>query len=1071
MGIVYCAVDLKLNREVAVKVLPPELVADPDRRRRFVQEAQAAAALNHPHIAVVHEIDEADGVTFMAMELIGGEKLSEVLARGPLPVTRSLELVLEAAEGLARAHDRGIVHRDVKPANLIVTEDGHIKIIDFGLAKLFEPLREQPSEAQTAVRGATDAGVVMGTVSYMSPEQARGDHVDHRTDVWSLGVVLFEMLTGRAPFQGASPTDTLSEILRDSAPRLPLAGQEEIQRIADECLAKDRNHRYQGMRDLAADLRAARFRLESGALAPGVSKTGRKRWPFAAAIAVLVIGGLYFSGLWTRRSMELPTNEPTGVAVRRSVAVVGFKNLSGNADAAWLSTALTEMFTSELAAGERLRTIPGENVGRMKIELRLADAESFGAETLARIRANLGCDLVVLGSYLALGESGGGKIRLDLRLQDAQMGETVAAVSDAGKEEDLLDLVSRTGARLRERLGVGELSAEAAASVGTSLPSNPEAARLYSEALVRLQQFDALTARDLLERAVAIEPEHALAHSTLAQTWSLLGYDERAKAAAQKAFERSGSLSREMRLLIEARLRETSKEWDRAIEIYRTLSEFFPDNLDYGLRLAEAQTSAGKGTEALATFEGLRQLPSPFSIDPRIDLGEASAAESLGDFKRAQKAAATAATKARAHGAPLLAAQARRHEGWVLQSQGQYDEAIAAANESMVAFSAAGDRNGVAQALAVSQSVLWRQGDLAAAEKMGQEILTTYREIGNKGGMASALVRTAVVCHSRGDFTDAMALYEEALRTYREIGEQDGEGLVLNNIAAILQVQGHLSRAATAYKQSLAISRQTGNRARVATVLNNIAEISETQGDLASAEIMYAESLAICREIGNQEGVGYALARLGGLLRAKDDLGGARSKYEESLAIRERLGAKADVAQTRLELAVLSLEDGRPEAAQGLAREALEQFQNEKTTDSEASACEVLARSLLAQGKPAEAQTMVERAMELMAKSQNVYVRLAVEIMTARVGALLGRSVEAVKTLKAALTEAEEKGFVGFELEIRLALGEIEIRSGNAAAGCVRLEAVEKDASERGFGLIARKVRDVLARSPKPSPR
>ncbi|MGH9390102.1 MAG: protein kinase domain-containing protein, partial [Vicinamibacteria bacterium] len=702
MGIVYRALDLKLNREVAVKVLPSELVADSDRRRRFVQEAQAAAALNHPHIAVVHEIDEADGVTFMAMELLGGEKLSETLSRGPLPIARALELALGAAEGLARAHDKGIVHRDVKPANLIVTDDGHIKIIDFGLAKLVEPLREPPSEARTAVRGETDAGVILGTVSYMSPEQARGDRVDHRTDVWSLGVVLYEMLTGRAPFQGTSATDTLSAILRDPMPRPPLAGGEELQRILDKCLAKDRNHRYQGMRDLAVDLRAARFRLESGALARTMIPTGRKLWALAAALAVLVIGGLYVS----RRAPDLPTRELSGVALRRSVAVVGFKNLSGSADVAWLSTALAEMFTSELAAGEKLRTIPGENVARMKIELRLADAESFGAETLARIRANLGCDLVVLGSYLALGVSGGGKIRLDLRLQDAQMGETVASVSDAGKEEDLLDLVSRTGARLRERLGVGELSPEAAASVGTSLPSNPEAARLYSEALVRLQQFDAKTARDLLEKAVAIEPEHALAQTTLAQAWSLLGFDERANAAAQKAFELSGSLSREMRLLVEARLRETSKEWDQAVEIYRTLFQFFPDNLDYGLRLAEAQTSAGKGNEALTTLEGLRQLPSPASVDPRIDLGEASAAYSLGDYERAQKAAATAAAKAMAHRAPLLAAYARTHEGWAFERLGRYDEATSAADEAKDAFSAAGDRRGVARALAVRQSVL-----------------------------------------------------------------------------------------------------------------------------------------------------------------------------------------------------------------------------------------------------------------------------------------------------------------------------------------------------------------------------
>ena len=196
MGIVYRAIDTKLNREVAIKILPPELVRDPERKRRFIQEAQSAAALHHPHIAVIHEIDEADGVTFIAMELIEGDKLSDVLSQERLPVARTLELVTKVAEGLALAHEKGVVHRDLKPANIMVTKQGHAKIIDFGLAKLVEPLGGGDAEAATAARAETDPGKVMGTLSYMSPEQARGSRVDHRSDIFSLGVVLHEMLTG-----------------------------------------------------------------------------------------------------------------------------------------------------------------------------------------------------------------------------------------------------------------------------------------------------------------------------------------------------------------------------------------------------------------------------------------------------------------------------------------------------------------------------------------------------------------------------------------------------------------------------------------------------------------------------------------------------------------------------------------------------------------------------------------------------------------------------------------------------------------------------------------------------------
>ncbi len=203
MGVVYRALDTKLDREIALKILPAELVADESRRRRFVQEAKAAAAIHHPHIATIHEIDDAEGVHFIVMELIQGEMLSALLARGRLPVSRTLELAMELAEGLSKAHEMHVVHRDLKPANVMVTEDGHVKIIDFGLAKLVEPFRPLAggeSEAETGVRGATEPGQILGTVSYMSPEQARGEGVDHRSDIFSFGVVLYEMLTGGLPW-------------------------------------------------------------------------------------------------------------------------------------------------------------------------------------------------------------------------------------------------------------------------------------------------------------------------------------------------------------------------------------------------------------------------------------------------------------------------------------------------------------------------------------------------------------------------------------------------------------------------------------------------------------------------------------------------------------------------------------------------------------------------------------------------------------------------------------------------------------------------------------------------------
>jgi tetratricopeptide (TPR) repeat protein len=509
------------------------------------------------------------------------------------------------------------------------------------------------------------------------------------------------------------------------------------------------------MAELVAALRTAVRLLVSGVTAPARSShrlrsKSRFRVAAAAGLSLLALAVSWYFAERPRGSLFDSPSSP--VPVRRSVAVLGFKNLAERPETKWLSTALSEMFTSELSAGGKPRTIPGENVSRMKIELALPDSESFGRETLARIRSNLGCDLVVLGSYLALGEPGGGKIRLDVRLQDAAMGETIATVTDAGREQDLLDLIARAGARLRERLDIGGVSAEDRERVRASLPSNPEAARLFVEGLARLRQFDALGARDLLKRAAALEPEHALSHSVLGKAWSELGYDEKARAEARRAFELSQSLPREERLLVEARLRETTSEWERAIEVYRSLFEFFPDNVDYGLSLAAMQTSAGKGGDALTTIESLRQLSSPSQVDPRIDLQEAETASALSDFQRARTAAATAAEKARDHGARLLVARARLKEGRALERLGQPKEAIDAAEEAKSNFLQAGDRRGVAGAWNNVFSLLWRQGGLDGAQTAATHVLEIYREIGDRGGVATGLLNVGLLHSSRGSF-------------------------------------------------------------------------------------------------------------------------------------------------------------------------------------------------------------------------------------------------------------------------------------------------------------------------------
>jgi serine/threonine protein kinase len=316
IGIVYRARDETLQREVALKLLSPDLVSDPEWKAQFVREARAVASLDHPHIAAVHEFEEADGESFIVVELIAGQTLRAMLESGGVALSRALQLATEVAEALACAHEKGIVHRDLKPSNVMVTAQGHAKVIDFGLVRLVQPSARRPGDTTTS----TESSRVVGTVSYMSPEQARGQRVDHRSDLFSFGVMLYELLAGLRPFDRDNLADTLLAIVRDDRPPLPpIAGvsgevTKGLQAVLDKCLEPDPAERYQRSTDLVADLRGAQRTLESGVHRASWWPTVRPARASAIGatsiiVALLLVGALVYHGWMAPR----PHSTPAGV--------------------------------------------------------------------------------------------------------------------------------------------------------------------------------------------------------------------------------------------------------------------------------------------------------------------------------------------------------------------------------------------------------------------------------------------------------------------------------------------------------------------------------------------------------------------------------------------------------------------------------------------------------------------------------------------------------------------------------------------------------------------------------------
>jgi tetratricopeptide (TPR) repeat protein len=761
--------------------------------------------------------------------------------------------------------------------------------------------------------------------------------------------------------------------------------------------------------------------------------------------------------LWKQRNAAEQAPSALHVRIRPSVAVLGFKNLSGDPATVWISTALSEMLTAELAAGEQLRTVPDETVARMKIDLGLSDVESLPSDTLAQVRKNLASDYVILGSYLDEGKEKGGHVRLDLRLEDAVRGETVAAVSETSTEKTIVELVSHIGERLREQLGLQKLSQVESDGVRAELPSNPEAMRDYSQGLAKIRAFDALSAREFLSRAVAVDPSFPLAHSELARTWSSLGYDSSAQQEAKKALEGAGNLSREKHLLVEARFYETTREWGKAIEAYQTLFSFFPDNLEYGLQLANTETAGGRGKDALKSLAALDALGGQTKENPRIDLARSDAAASLGDHKLRLDMAELAAQKAREQGARLLLARARNSECRAFADLGENEKAKSACEEAREIYEAAGDRFGMAQTLYQTAEVPINQGDFAAAAKLYSQALAIDRAVGNQKGQGRDQLNLGLISVKRGDFTTARRVYEESFRSYQQAGDKYGMASVMGNTGNLLRVQGKLQDAMKHFQKTFELSNEVGHRVSAAQALGAIGTVLLEQGDLAGAQKMYQQELATMREAGAKVLYASTLVEVGQVLRQQAEADKARQAYLEALSLQEELGNKSDAAETRLALAELDCDSGKGAEAEQFSRAAVEAFRADDYANEEIFAQSLLSRALLQQGKTDEARLAIDEAVRLSERSQDVTVRIPVMLDHAYVMAAGKNLSGAVNTAQKALARARTLGLFRLQLEASFALGQIQMRGPNPVAGRLGLKRLEESARAKGFELIARK--------------
>jgi TolB-like protein/Flp pilus assembly protein TadD len=624
MGEVYRARDSRLGRDVAIKVLPEEFAADPERLRRFEQEARAVAALDHPNILAIHDVGTFEDAPYIVTELLEGESLRDRLQAGPLPPRKAVELAVQIAQGLSAAHAKGIIHRDLKPANVFLTKDGHVKILDFGIAKLVAPRSAvEPAQARTVVE-ATEAGTTLGTIGYMAPEQLRGEPVDYRADIFSLGCVLYEMLSGRPPFRRETAPDTVSAVLCQDAP--PLPGPEggipaALQGIVSQCLEKRPDDRFSTAHDVALALCVLSGSMGTSTPRQALVRPGTRRWLLLVGVAAAFVVAV-FGVLQSLRRVPAP-GVPTGGEGPVRLAVLPFENL-GATDDAFFATGVTDEIASRLAGVRGLAVVSRWSA--------LQYART--TKSTKRVGQELGVGYLITGTVRwSRGTGGGGQVRITPQLVRVSDDTSVWARVYDFAMGDIFRIQSEMAQSVVESLGFTLLDHERSTIEGRPTENlDAYQAFLRGRFLAGQPHFTLATwlvALDNFQRAVTLDPGFALAWAELSLGHARLVYyrydiSPQRRESARQALERARVLapaSSATRLASGYYHLWVERDPDVALVEFEAASAGLPDNADVLQAEGELFRMRGDWQKALDTFRAASSL-SPRDASLVIDVAE-----------------------------------------------------------------------------------------------------------------------------------------------------------------------------------------------------------------------------------------------------------------------------------------------------------------------------------------------------------------------------------------------------------------------------------------------------------------
>jgi predicted ATPase len=947
MGEVYRARDTRLEREVAIKTLSSDLCSQPEALSRFEQEARSACALNHPNIVTIYELGQVNGTRYISMELVAGETIRKLLVRGPIPFRKAIAIAAQIADALAKAHAVGIVHRDLKPENLMVSGDATAKILDFGLAKLLAIKPASGSDASTSI---TERGTVLGTVGYMSPEQATGAELDFRSDQFSFGSVLYEMVTGSPAFQKKNHAETTAAILRDEPERL---ASKTIQLpppflwIMERCLAKDPSQRYASTRDLARDLAAVRDRLADSSARPSGSR-------------------------------------PTTLPVQRT-ALIGREHEA---------TALHQLLSR---TDVQLVTLTGPGgIGKTRLALHVAAdmaAEFSGGICFVPLSAVVDPALIAptIAQALGLRETGNQSSQASLQEYVSGLDQPVLLLLDNFEHlvsaAPVITQLLTTGPKLK----VAVTSQAPLHVYGEHEFPVPPLALPDLKSIPSLEALSRLPAIALfVDRARAVKHEFALTQENAPAVASICARLDGLPLAIELAAARIKLLSPSAMLTrLESRLNLLTggaRDLPTRQQTLRSTVDWSHGLLNGPEQTLFRRLAVFTGGSTLEAVEAVCDTKSDLGLDildgmaSMVDKSLAQQVEQVDSetrfvmlstireyaLERLSESDDESATR-RAHAAYFL----------VLAEEGAED--VVAQPEWLDRFDLEHDN------FRLALDYLIKTGDAEWGLRLGaalfhfwetREHFTEGRDsiarlLALEGTAARPKLRArlsfaaAVLAGEQGDYASARALFEESLETCLGLDDKRGVTVALNALAVNARDRGDLPAAALLFERCVAIWKDLGDSADIARALSNLANVAKLQGHYARASSLYDECFAMFRKAGDGAGAAWTLNYQGDVARKKADLVAARSFCEQSLGEFRQLRDTWGIASTLSDLASLSCDQGDNAEARRLYSESIRMFQQLGHKRGVARALESLAVSAAAQSNAVQSLHLAGAAAAL----------------------------------------------------------------------------------------------------------